>query len=61
MNSDIFYLFKKFQMAQLELIKRGPSRSQTKYGFEYFEIRNNFLHPNFFRFERDFELKSLGY
>jgi hypothetical protein len=29
MNNDIFYLFKKIQMAQMELIKRGPSRSQT--------------------------------
>jgi hypothetical protein len=29
MNSDIFYLFKKFQMSQMELIKRGPSRPRT--------------------------------
>jgi hypothetical protein len=29
MNNDIFYLFKKIQMTQMELIKRGPSRSQT--------------------------------
>jgi hypothetical protein len=29
MKSDIFDLFENFQMAQIELIKRGPSRSRT--------------------------------
>jgi hypothetical protein len=30
---------------------------QIKYGFEGFEIRNNFPYRNFSRFEKDFELK----
>jgi hypothetical protein len=58
MNSDIFYLFKNVQKAQMQLIKRGPSRSRTnskKYGFKYFEVRNNFLYRNFFIFEGGFE------
>jgi hypothetical protein len=31
-----------------------------KYGCEFFDERNNFLHSNFSRFEIDFELKFGG-
>jgi hypothetical protein len=30
---------------------------QVKYGFEGFEVRNNFPYRNFLRFEVEFELK----
>jgi hypothetical protein len=35
----------------------SPKKFEIKYGCEWFEEGNNFLHRNFFRFKMDFELK----
>jgi hypothetical protein len=42
---------------KLDSIQKGLSKLkkiEIKYDFEGFEDRNNFLHRNFFRLERDF-------
>jgi hypothetical protein len=41
-------------------IQTGPSSAcniEIKYGFEGFDVRNNFTYRNILRFELDFELK----
>jgi hypothetical protein len=58
-NSSVFYLLKIFQ-TDFNLIQSKDGvlllgKFQIKYGFEAFEIRNNFLHRNFFRFELYYE------
>jgi hypothetical protein len=64
-GSKRFKPFQKFK--RFENIKKIPNfdrskfdapelqKFEIKYGFEYLEMMNNFLHPNFFKFRRDLE------
>jgi hypothetical protein len=54
-----------FFSKSLELIRSKEShpkfeKFQIKYGFEYFEIRNNFPYWNFSKFGIEFEFKNQG-
>jgi hypothetical protein len=57
MNSNIIHIDSNFDPSKKDLIEL--QKFEIKYGFEYIETMNNFLHINFFRFERDFELNFL--
>jgi hypothetical protein len=58
-DSKISNGFKPFKVHS---IQKGPSelrKYEIKYGFEWFDERNNFLHRNVFRFKVDFEWKFI--
>jgi hypothetical protein len=56
----IFLFIQKFSKAWIDSIKRDLSHAkkiQIKYGFEAFEISNNFTYRNFSKFGIEFKLK----
>jgi hypothetical protein len=53
MNSNLIQTVSNFDHPKNDLPEL--KNFEIKYGFEDLEKMNNFLHRNFFRFERDFD------
>jgi hypothetical protein len=50
-------IFKRLELIRSKEILPMLQKFQIQYGFEYFEIRNNYPYCNFSKFRIEFELK----